>query len=114
METVQSDPVIENDNIIEQKPYYLAHSNIETLALFDQENKGTNWYEWRTRWVPIRTISHIPVKIKITLNEIIPLYKKLAPKIRELKTLGMTNVEIAERLKISKNTIKKSLAHKLI
>ncbi len=43
MEPVQSDPVIENGNIIEQKPYYLAHSNIESLALLDQENKGANW-----------------------------------------------------------------------
>ncbi len=35
MEPVQSDPVIENGHIIEQKPYYMAHSNIETLALLD-------------------------------------------------------------------------------
>ncbi len=49
----------------------------------------------------------MPVKIKITMNENIPLYQKLAPKIRELKALGMTNVEISERLKISTKTIRK-------
>ncbi len=50
MEPVQSDPIIENGHIIEQKPYYMAHSNIETLALLDQENKDTNWLQWRTQW----------------------------------------------------------------
>ena len=49
MEPVQSDPVIENGNIIEQKPYYLAHSNIESLALLDQENKSANCLQWRKR-----------------------------------------------------------------
>ncbi len=106
MEPVQSDPVIENGNIIEQKPYYLAHS-IESLALLDQENRGANWYEWRTRWVPIRTLSLLSVKIKITIEEIMPLYKRLAPKIKELQILGMTNIEIARKLKISAKTVRK-------
>ena len=29
------------------KPYYVAHTKIETLALLDEENKGSNWYHWR-------------------------------------------------------------------
>ncbi len=49
LEPVQSDPVPENGHIIEQKPYYMAYSNIETLALLDQENSGTNWLQWRKR-----------------------------------------------------------------
>src|SRR3990167_1841331 len=72
----------------------MTHSNIETLALLDEERKGTNWYLLRTRWAPIRTLSLLPMKIKITMNENIPLYQQLAPKIRELKALGMTNREI--------------------
>ena len=32
------------------KPYYVAHTKIETLALLDEENKGSNWYQWRGRW----------------------------------------------------------------
>ncbi|NGX56068.1 MAG: hypothetical protein K1060chlam5_00302, partial [Candidatus Anoxychlamydiales bacterium] len=48
----------------------------------------------RTKWVPIRTLSLIPVQIKITMDEDIPLYRKIAPKVRELKVLGMTNVDI--------------------
>ena len=33
----------------EFKPYYVAHTKIETLALLDQKHKGSNWYHWRRR-----------------------------------------------------------------
>ncbi len=68
-----------------------------------------NWLQWRTRSQPIRTLSLMPMMIKITLEQIVPLYKKLAPKIRELKVLGMTNIEIAKSLKLSEKTIRKAL-----
>ena len=29
------------------KPYYIAHTKIQTLALLDEEHKGSNWYHWR-------------------------------------------------------------------
>ncbi len=29
------------------KPYYVAHTKIQTLALIDEEHKGSNWYHWR-------------------------------------------------------------------
>lgn len=29
------------------KPYYVAHTKIETLALLDDEHKGSNWFQWR-------------------------------------------------------------------
>ncbi len=48
-EPVQSNPIIENGCVIESRPYYLAHSNIETLALLDEKHKGTNWYLLRKR-----------------------------------------------------------------
>ena len=108
MEPVTTDPIIENGNIIEQKPYYIAHSNVETLALLDKENKGTNWLQWRTRWVPIRTLSLIPMKIKITMNDVVPLYRKISPKVKELKALKIPEKDIAAMLKISIKTIKKA------
>ena len=37
----------------------------------------------------IRTLSLIPIQIKITYDNNIPLYIKLAPKIRKLKALRM-------------------------
>ncbi len=64
----------------------------------------------RTRSQLIRTLSLIQMKIKIAIEQIVPLYQKLAPKIRELKALGMTNVEISERLKISRKTVRKALS----
>jgi hypothetical protein len=48
------------------------------------------------------------VNIKITIEQTIPLYQKLAPKIKELKALEMTNIEIAGKLKISTKTIIKA------
>ena len=33
----------------EFKPYYVAHTKIRTLALLDEEQKGSNWYQWRRR-----------------------------------------------------------------
>lgn len=32
------------------KPYYVAHSKIRTLALLDDEHKGSNWLQWRRGW----------------------------------------------------------------
>lgn len=63
----------------------------------------------RTRWEPIRTMSLISVKIKIIAHKTIPLYQKLAPKIKELKSLGLTYNEIAIKLKLCKKTVIKSL-----
>jgi len=31
------------------KPYYVAHTKIQTLALLDEKHKGSNWYHWRRR-----------------------------------------------------------------
>ena len=32
------------------KPYYVAHTKIQTLALLDDGHKGTNWLQWRRGW----------------------------------------------------------------
>lgn len=42
--------------------------------------------------------------------ETIPIYQKLASKINGLKALGMSNEEIALKLKINRKTVGKSLA----
>jgi orotate phosphoribosyltransferase-like protein len=49
------------------------------------------------------------VQVKIPLNETIPVYQKLASKIKELKALGMSNGEIASKLKINKKTVGKGM-----
>lgn len=63
----------------------------------------------RTRQAPIRTESLIQVRIKISLNETIPIYQLLAVKIMELKALGMLHKEIAVKLKINRKTVGKAL-----
>jgi orotate phosphoribosyltransferase-like protein len=39
----------------------------------------------------------------------VPLYQKLSSKIKELKVLGMSNLEIEKKLNISKTTVRKGL-----
>ena len=53
---------------------------------------------------PIRTASEIHAKIIIQPLEQIPLYQKLAQKVKELRLLGMTYKEIAKALNINKKT----------
>ena len=64
---------------------------------------------YRSRSQPIRTASQIEVKIKISLNQVVPVYQKLAPKIKELNVLGISYRGIAERLGIDKKTVGKGL-----
>ena len=37
------------------KPYYIAHTKIQTLALLDQRYKGSNWLQWRCVYRFVRT-----------------------------------------------------------
>jgi len=48
LEAVPGECVVENGQLIQAKPYYLAHTNIQTLALLD-ETKGSNWLQCRKR-----------------------------------------------------------------
>jgi len=37
------------------KPYYVAHMKAQTLALLDEQHKGSNWYHWRCLADEVRT-----------------------------------------------------------
>jgi len=63
---------------------------------------------WRTRLQPIRTASEIIAHIKILPAIRIPLYQKLAQKVEELIILGMPLRAIANNLKLSLETIKRT------
>ncbi len=56
-------------------------------------------------------MSLILIQIKITYKNNIPLYQKLAPKIRKLKAFDLTHKDIEATLKISRKTIRKALSH---
>ena len=56
--TIRLEPITDKDadiySIISDgeyafKPYYVAHTKIQTLALLDDKHKGSNWYQWRRR-----------------------------------------------------------------
>jgi DNA-binding CsgD family transcriptional regulator len=49
------------------------------------------------------------MKVKIPCHQAVPIYKILASKIKELKVLGLSNNEIALRLKIHQKTVVKGL-----
>jgi hypothetical protein len=66
------------------------------------------WLQERTREGPIRTASIIPVHVKVSLDPTIAVYQKLAPKVKEIKTLGMSYRDIAVSLKIDKKTMGKA------
>ncbi len=46
------------------------------------------------------------------MKQIEPLYKKLSPKIRELKALGLTNKKIIAKLKINRKIVLKGLVYR--
>lgn len=53
--TIELEPVlgsceVENGKLIEVRSYYIAHTNINTLALLDGGDKGTNWSRLRRGW----------------------------------------------------------------
>jgi len=59
---IQLEPVVEEEmdpqSIIDSakfKPYYIAHTKIQTLALLDEKYKGSNWYQWRRVYRFVRT-----------------------------------------------------------
>ncbi len=49
LEAIPGECVIECGNLIQNRAHYMAHSTIDSLALLDQEYKGTNWLLFRKR-----------------------------------------------------------------
>ena len=89
--TIQLEPISEkesdfyyiiNNGKKEFKPYYIAHTKIQTLALLDERQKGSNWYHWRrgrdsnpgypceytcSPGTPNRPLSHLSFRKSITI-----------------------------------------------
>ena len=96
----------------EFKPYYVAHTKIQTLALLDDRYKGSNWSRWWTRSQPIRTTAEIQAHIKILPAKLPYLYQKVAKKAIELHLLGLSYIKIGKILNIDPKTAKKACKHK--
>lgn len=48
LEPMPSECIVENGQLVQVPPYYLATTNIQTLALLDEQSMGANWLQWRT------------------------------------------------------------------
>ena len=64
---------------------------------------------WRTREGPICTAFLIPVKVKVPLDPTIAVYQKLAPKIKEMKALGMSYRETSCEPWVDKKAVERAL-----
>jgi len=49
------------------RPYYVAHSKIRTLALLDDERKGSNWLQWRLEVDARRTTQPLEISLLVKL-----------------------------------------------
>ena len=49
MEPVSGECVVECGKLIQSRPYYVAHTQIQTFVLLE-ESKGSNWLRCRRRW----------------------------------------------------------------
>ncbi len=86
------------------KPYYVAHTKVQALALLDESQKASNWLQRRTLLQPIRSSGHITARIKILPVTQPHLYQRLRPKVVRLRALGMTYDQIAHALHIGRKT----------
>ncbi len=119
--TIQLEPISDEESDFYQiingdkkkfKPYYIAHTKIQTLALLDERHKSSNWLHWRTRSQPIRTFGEITAYIKILPVHQPYLYQKLSQKATQLRLLGMSYQQIAKGLNTNKKTAMKACKYK--
>ena len=83
--TIELEPVSDKDSVYyallndgekEFKPYYVAHTKIETLALLDEKDQGSNWHKWWRRLQPIRTGEQLNITgMEIAANHSLPSSK---------------------------------------
>ena len=50
------------------KPYYMAHTKIQTLALLDNSYKGSNWSQWCCPPSPFNTKTKVGLRRDILLS----------------------------------------------
>ena len=66
-----------------------------------------NWWTLSQR---IRTFAEIPIEAAILDTAPAPAYQQIAAKALQLQQLGMSNSEIAKRLKITDKSVAKAIA----
>ena len=98
------------------KPYFIAQSSIDLIALFvispseSNANDGLTTLRWWTWTVRIRTVAEIPIEIFLVDNSSLPIYQQIANQSLHLKELGLSNRKIAEHLHVDEKTTAKAIA----
>ena len=82
----------------------MGRINLNRVAALFESSSCEN----RTRSLPIRTTGEITAHISIRPAIRTPLYQKIAPKVTELRLLGMPYQEIAKALQVSKTVAKRA------
>ena len=96
------------------KPYYIARSSINALAIIEPSSKtasldnGSSVLRWWARTQLVRTFCEIPVEFIIIDHSKQPSYQRIAEKVQQLKQLGLSQHAIAIQLKVDVRTVAKS------
>ena len=84
----------------------LGHLSIVAVSILLNNLPGIA----RTRLTPIRTASEITARIPIRPTKAPPLYQRLAPKVAELRRLGMPIQAVARALGVSRTVVIRAYA----
>ena len=70
-------------------------------------DKGSNWSQWWTLSQPIRTLSEIDFDFSCQSRDLFK-YQKIAPVVKKLARLGMSDANIAKQLGVDVRTVGKA------
>ena len=97
------------------KPYYVAHSSIDTFALLEYPpsdigaEKGSTTLRWWTWSQRIRTKSILNFEFILLDTATPPLYQEISAKSVQLHQLGLSKKSIATKLKVDEKTVSKAI-----
>ena len=97
------------------RPYYLARTSINTLALLKMpprrggSDDSSNSLRWWTRTQRIRTVAHVPLEVALVDTRVAPLYQRIAGRALQLRQLGLSNSAIARKLSVTDKTVAKAV-----
>jgi hypothetical protein len=101
------------------RPYYRAKTNLDVLALIENEpdsggpESGSTALRWWTRSQSVRTACEIPLVVNLLETSPAPTYQRIAFQVRHLRRLGLTYSAIANVLRISDKTVAKAATWEL-
>ena len=97
------------------KPYYIAHSSLDALAIMNTPSKQKEWEKgssvlrWWARSQYRRTFCQLPFQITIYDPSEQPNYQKIAEKALRLKELGLNCSSIARLLNVDHKSVSKAI-----